>query len=390
MEGVLTGRQIQGLEKRYESKLEGAELTPYRNEARENTANEQGAQGRYAQYAATDNQLLSNLTASQEASAKTTENQAADSALQAGKAIETSGQTQASMTGGYVSPELRAELNAEASRQVAAGEAGNTFAQSTAQAGSNLLQGIRGAAALRSVEGEGKVGNYFQKNAAQIQQKESEVIPKVAARAAEYGSKISSENAKEYINLKSLGIKALANQSKETHEAAENRKYAVEIPQREADTRKAEVETLAKAPNGFDQWAKREELAIKKLSSTDKAKYDEALSKIKEGGQGSVADGLKYMGSVESAMGYAKAFIQREKAAEPHASTQQIYTKVRSQLQAGSGTGKEGEGGKGYDPAIVSAAMNLAVYGRLGTVEAAEAMAQGLNPVQKPAWFKGA
>jgi hypothetical protein len=392
IEGPYSEKQVQHLEQEYGKKLENAELTPYRAEGKEIAQNEQGAIQRFGQDATADNSMLASIAQDQEASAKTAENQAADTALQAGKAIETSGQNQASMTNGYMTPELRAQLNAEANQSVQAGAAGNTLAQNMAQAGGNLIAGIRGAAVLQAVEGKDRMTNYFQKQQAKVNTEEGKVIPKVAAATAKYGMEAGQKSFADTLaqdKLVNEGVKisqtGSADKSKAEHEAAENRKYAVEIPQREAQTQKINSE-LSKQP--FYEWAKRNEIAISKMSTEDKKKYDEAQLKVKEGGQGSVADGLKYMNTVESALGYAKRFIQDETAKHPNFTTQQVYNLVREQLQAGSGTGKEGEGGKGYNPSVVGAAMNLAVYGRLGTVEQAEALAQGLPVKQKPQWFR--
>jgi hypothetical protein len=265
-----------------------SELSPLKGEQREIGQGELGAAERYQSYSQTANNLLANLGQNQEASAKTFENQAADSALQAGKAVETAGQNQASMTGGYVSPELKAQLNAEANQAVGAGAAGNTFAQSSAQAGQNLMSGIRGAAALRAVEGQQKMTGYFQKQAAKVGEAENARVAKVGADEAKFNQSLSEENFRDYAAQQKLaneGIKlnvtAAADKSKAAHEEAENKKYAAEIPkinaevpERQAQTAKTNSE-ISKQP--FNEWAKRQEIAIK---AANVGKPDATLNKV--------------------------------------------------------------------------------------------------------------
>jgi hypothetical protein len=202
------------LQKSYEQRLAEAELTPLREEQASITANEQGASQRYGAQQTGVNELLTNLAKAQEGSAKTFENQAAENALQQGKAIETTGQQQATATGGYVAPELKAELNAEAQREAGAGAAGNTFAQNSAQAGGNLLAGIRASAALRATEGQSKIAGTFGKQSQKVTEAENRVIPKVALAGANYSQKNAEAEAKNAETVRGLGLKTIETQNK--------------------------------------------------------------------------------------------------------------------------------------------------------------------------------
>ncbi len=163
---------------------EKAESEPYQRLLSEIHGQEGTASKAEAGYGATAQNTLASIQAGQEASAKTFENQAAENALQQGKAIETSGQNQATLTGGYIAPELKAQLNAEGQQAKEAGAAGNSFAQNSAQAGGNLIAGLRAAAVQRNQEGLTRgIPNAFAKEAEKVNEKLGTVVGKVASNS---------------------------------------------------------------------------------------------------------------------------------------------------------------------------------------------------------------
>jgi hypothetical protein len=375
VEGPLNERQIQGLGKGYEQKSIAAQKAQYDPLLREVGQNELGASERYGQSSEASKNLLGSLAAQQEASAKTFENQAAENALQSAKSIETSGQQLGSQTPGYVAPELRAELNAEAQREVGAGAAGNTFAQNSAQASGNLLAAQRGAAALRATEGQGKITDFFQKQATGLQQKEAAGIPGIAAGRANYEAKIGAENEKAYATNQGLGIKNVLAQntvagtrSKIQNEAAKTRQAGEKLG-------------LEGQKFNFSKWAKTHEIETKNLSAEDKARYDKAQVRIKEqaasGKAPSPAEGRKYMAKISE----LEAAVRQRLGPRAKGSagwTHEAQEKVRKEISEAKGSSAD----------QVSAAMNLAVYGRLGAADQAAAISYGLTPNLRPQWFK--
>jgi hypothetical protein len=232
-----------------------AALQPLQTQGAQIQANEQGAQAAYAKLQGSENEQLQKLGAQQEASAKTLQNQMAENALQQGKAIETTGQTQASMTGGYVSPELRSQLLSQSQLAGQTGGAGNQFAQNLAQAGATNLAEMRGSASLKALGGSQNLTNFFQKQQQGVQQNEQGVLAKVAPRALEIEGNLGKEQftrkatagALELKNLLGKGaINARENASKRTRatgaENAAARRKANEIGEEEGPSKRAQRE----------------------------------------------------------------------------------------------------------------------------------------------------
>jgi hypothetical protein len=382
-EGVLSGEQIKNIAHNEAQEVLKAELAPLKGEGREISQNEQGASERYQQYSGAANELLSNVAGAQQTSAKTFENQAADNALQAGKAVETAGQTQASMTGGYVSPELKAQLNAEATREAGVGAANNTFAQSSAAAGSNLIQGMRSAAALRSVEGQDKLTGYFQKEASKVGEDENSRVAKVGADQADYEQKIGSENAKQYVDLRALGIKQseLGNktqldQSKIGRESVENQASKAKI---QSEGVKNQV-SLAKL--GLE--GEKEQATQKRYEAEDKeneASAKEKLAKTADGGVTTDTE-LKLVGEVSSAYGTVEMLRANAKKAEKEGKPPPTPQQIRQFIHIGADVevGKSKVKVKAVsNPTLVNAAVELYYYHTVSPATAAALKAAGIN-----------
>jgi hypothetical protein len=385
--GSNTPQEIHQIAKNAAQETLKAELAPLKSEGREVAQNEQGASQRYQQYSGAANQLLGGVAEQQAASAKTYENQAADNALQAGKAVETSGQTQASMTGGFVSPELRAQLNAEASRESAAGASGNTLAQNIGQAGQNLVSGIRSAAALRAVEGQGKITGYFQKEANKIGEAENSRIAKVGADQEAYESKDEGENVKARENLASLGLKTQETANKTAkvpgeiaNKAAETQKFQVEIPQREADTRKVQAEMGKIKAAG--QKVEQEVREGKVSSEIGKNRAIEAEDKARaESLRNLGTSGRKYLKEIQTAYSVVDQEVKAAQKANPTANPHKLYMGIIEALEKGAHSGVGGKPGKPMPINLIHAGLSM-VYngGKLVGKPAQEAIQQGLNP----------
>jgi hypothetical protein len=382
--GSNTPQQIEQIAGRQAGENLKAALGPLQNQGKEVQANEAGASQRYQGYAGAANTLLGGFAAQQQASAKTAENAAADNALQAGKAIETTGQQQASMTAGFMTPELKAELAAEGNRTSAAGAAGNTFAANTGQSGENLLSGIRGAAALRAVEGQGKITDFFQKQQQQIQAKEGELAGKQGAEKGRIENELAQKNLTDYATLQSLGIKgqALVQKGTETKEkirttergqnfgrANNQENNATRIKQGEENNR------VKERGQNFSRASAQEKAAIAKEHNVI---YAQIHKETANGTKPNPTAGRKMMSLVDGAAGYA---AMKLKSGASQAT-------VRKELSVGEGTGKGGEEGQGYTPDVIHAAMNLAVYGVLGPEDRAVMTKYGLTNKIRPEWFK--
>jgi hypothetical protein len=235
-----SGQEDVGVAKSIAQQTGNVERQPLNAEAKQIQQNELGASQRYGKYAEAANQYLGGIAGQQEASAKTFENQAADSALHAGKAVETSGQNAASMTAGFLTPELKAQLNAEGNRESQAGAAGNTFAQNSAQAGQSLMAGIRGSAALKATEGQAKLTGVFQKQAGLVQQKLQGVGVKEGASEAKLAVELPQKQFTNKATASGLGIKVGEAQNK-TALAQNTIKSTASKEQSEASKRQSEA-----------------------------------------------------------------------------------------------------------------------------------------------------
>ncbi len=354
IEGPLNETQIQRIAKAQAQGTLNAELQPLKAQQQEIRANELGASERYGQYAGQANNLLGQLGTAQQASAKTFENQAADSALQAGKAIETSGQNASTLTGGYIAPELRAELNAEANRSVAAGAAGNTFAQNSAQSGENLLSGLRGAAALRATEGQGKLTDTFQKEAGQVRSREGAAVAKLGPFQAKVESELGQKNLTDNAVQQGLGLKTQTLQQK----GAETRERVG------ATVRGQNLASSRNRENVKErEWATKANLTYKETHPTGKSTNAPKAPSPKEG--------RSYMAKLSTAEQIARTILG-SKTKDP----------------AAQKTAREELAKKGASGDVISAALNLVAYGRLGPQDRRTAEAYGLTNTMRPAWFR--
>ncbi len=184
-----------------------AELAPLKAQAGEIQANEQGATQAYGKLVGAGNEQLGQISTNVGNSAKTAENAAAEQALNTPKAIETSGQSQASMTAGYMTPELRAELGAEAQQAGSSAGARASAAQNIAQEGSNLVEQIRAAASLKALGGQQNITGAFQKQAKANQIAQQAAIAKTGSRQAEIESKLGQQNFTDRATAQGLGLK---------------------------------------------------------------------------------------------------------------------------------------------------------------------------------------
>ena len=123
MTGFLNSQQLGQLANQITKQNLGTQLAPLRQQAKEIQGTEGTVAKRYGGYSGATDKLLQGIGQDTENSAKTYENQAADAVLKAGQAINQTGQTAQAQNGGYLDPQVQAQLNAQG--QLATGVGGN-------------------------------------------------------------------------------------------------------------------------------------------------------------------------------------------------------------------------------------------------------------------------
>ncbi len=341
-------------------------LAPLKAQATEIGANEQGVQQRYGQLQGAQNTQLEKIQQGQEASAKTFQNQMAENALTQGKAIETAGQTQASMTGGFVSPELRAQQALSSQQAAGQGGAGSAFAQSVAAGGANEIAQMRAAASLSALGGSQNITGVFQKQLAANQQAQQGVLGKVGPRTTELEEKIGQTNfadqaAKAKLAHENIKIGQAGAKIRQTGELGRerNRVSGANAALGARTSRENAQEAAATSRQN-----KQADLVYKETHPTGTSKGRPKAP--------SPAEGRKYMGNVSK----AEAIAHQQGITS--GTKPKRLTEVRKYLQ-----------GLGYTGDEVSAAMNLAYYGVLGPKDRETAeKGYGLTKKMRPNWFK--
>ncbi len=359
-----------------------ASLAPLQSQAKEIGANEQGVQQRYGQLVGAANTQAEHLQQGQAASAKTFENQAAENALTAGKAIETAGQTQALMTGGYTSPELRAQMALSSQQAAGQGGAGSAFAQSVAASGASNIAQMRGAASLNALGGSQQITNAFQKQAAQNQQAQQGVIGKVAPRAAELEEKIGQANFSDKAVMGKLAFEGV--KLKQAGELGRGKIAATKEGNQLTRLTGIEGNRARAADLKFKENNAKVVNGIANLNANDQKKYHEAETRYKNyveshgGKPPDPTEGRKYMGELERAATIAShSGIRRGLTGQ---ALKDAKKKARETITTTA---------KGTIPNnMIEAAFNLAYYGRLSATDRAVAESYGLTKEIRPHWFR--
>lgn len=356
-----------------------AELSPLQGQAKELSGTEAAAQARFKALGEAQSTNLQGISQQAETSAKTSENRAADLALQTAKSIESSGQAEAGQLGGYVSPELKAQMLAAGQRASETTGAGQSLAAQSGQNEANYLQNLRASAAAKVTEGSRQIAAPYGKALAENAGKQRETIAKTAPNAAKYQQELGKEAFNQKATQLGLGIK-------NSELGLKTGKLGVEKQNASTNAFKARTGAQTAAAKlglegrklGFNEWATKEKVAISKLSAADKAIYDRAQIKVKENAaQGKTAspkEGRKYMDRINGSVAVIRAALGgTNQGRGTHTSQEEIRAKLRE---------------KGISDDVISAALNLAVYNRLSTADQAAAIANGLTPNLRPQWFR--
>lgn len=356
-----------------------AELSPLRAQANELRGTEAAAQARFKALGEAQSQNLQNVSNEAQAQAKTAENRAAELALSSGKSIETAGQAQAGQLAGYISPELRAQQLAAGQRAAETGGATQGLAAQSAQNENNYLNNLRAAAAAKVTEGSRQLAAPYAKALAENQNKQTSAVLKLAPESAKINQQLSKEAFNEKATQLGLGIKNSELGLKQGKLGVEQQNASTKARDVGAKTKLGQQKLGLEARKAaFNEWATKEKVAISSLSATDKARYDEAQIRVKEaaakGKSATPKEGRSYMSKLSTAESIAKSILGTLHQGRGNAASQQ---KAREELRA-----------KGASSDVISAALNLAVYGRLSTADQAAAISYGLTPQMRPQWFR--
>ena len=257
--------QLQALASNITKENDEAVLAPLRQQSKEITGAEGTALTRFGQMGAAGQQVQAGLQQGEEASAKTAENQAAENALSASKAIEGTGQSAADQTAGYVDPQVQAALTSAQTQTAGVGGAAAQFQQAMGVSGANEMSALRAAAAQRVVEGAQRIGEGYAASQAKGANEEDKVLAKRPAETKSLAVELGNKQASEVGVLKEVGVKegTLSN-AKE--------KVAVEKAYKEGETKKGFEEAgTKKAKLGIE----REKNAATREKTQSQLKSDE-------------------------------------------------------------------------------------------------------------------
>jgi hypothetical protein len=267
-----------------------AELLPFRQKSAELNNQEQTTANRYAGYAQATQSQLGGLQEGQAASAKTATNEAAESALRASKAIETTGQSSAQQNAGYVDPQVKAALSNQQGNVQATGQAREAGAAAMNQNEANFLTNLRAAAAQRATEGMQGIASTYGKQRGEVGGQERQALARMPGQI----SKLDTEGLQRQFNDRAteqgLGIKiqTLGQKAQETQARLNVTKRGQNLTaQSQAEARKQKGEEhKGSLALGLKNYYLNKEKAdkgttpagTKPLTTNERNKYIEALT----------------------------------------------------------------------------------------------------------------
>lgn len=349
-----------------------AELQPFRQKAGEISGTEQAVSSRYGGYGQALDTQIAGLQGQAAAGAKTLNNTMADSVLKAQQSVDTTGQTAQAANAGYMDPQLRATLAAQSGNIQATGTAAQTAAQNQGQGEQNLMANMRAAAAQRVTEGQKGIAGTYGKQRQQNTNEENRLLARVPGAATKLETELGQKQFNARATEAGLNIKLGATQQKAVE--TKERVGATVRGQNQANARNREnvqaKETASLRSARLNEMGKN----TAKMSAEDKARYDAARIRIdeqnKSGKAANPKEGRSYMAKLSTAEAIARSILGKE----PKSKTAQ--ERARAELTK-----------KGASGDVTSAALNLAVYGRLGESDEAAALSYGMTSDMRPQWF---
>lgn len=332
-----------------------AELQPFKAKAGEIQNQEQTVSKRFGGYGETADKQLGGLQDSQQASAKTFANSAADSALKALQSVETTGQNTAQANAGYLDPQVKSQLDRERANLAGIGAGQEGTAKALGESGANLLSNIRAAATQRVAEGQQGIASTYGKQFGANRSAENQILGKQTGRAAALETELQQKAFTDKATEQGLGIKI----------------GGLRVNQQNAQTKAGSLNaterrnSLTERGQNLKQQEHAQDLTFKDTHPTGGSTNAPKAP--------SPAEGRKYMGNVSK----AESIVQQQLG--PKKFDHKRQEQVRHYLR-----------GLGYNGDQISAAMNLAVYGHLGAKDEEVAASYGLTPAMRAQWFKKA
>lgn len=207
IKGFLNSQQLGKLANQITKQNMETELSPLRQQAKEIAGTQATVANRYGGYSNATNSLLSGISQDAETGAKTFENQAADAALKAGEGISQTGQAATAQDGGYLDPQVQAELNAQGKLAAGVGSAQNELAATAGGNETGFMGNLRAAAAQRALEGQKSINTLYGQQLGKNQGEQNKLIAKQPAEAKSLAVELGQKQFTDYATAKSLGIK---------------------------------------------------------------------------------------------------------------------------------------------------------------------------------------
>jgi hypothetical protein len=205
--GFLNSQQLGKLANEITKQNMESELSPLRQQAKEIGGTESTVANRYSGYSNATDSLLQGVGQQAQEGAKTFENQAADAALKAGEGINQTGQTAVAQNGGYLDPQVQAELNAQGKLAAGVGSAQNSLAATVGENETGFMGNLRAAAAQRALEGQRSINTLYGGESNKNQAEQDKLVAKQPSEAKSLAVELGQKQFTDYATGKSLGIK---------------------------------------------------------------------------------------------------------------------------------------------------------------------------------------
>lgn len=358
-----------------------SELDPYRQKAGEIYGTEQAVAGRYAGYGQQTDQQLAGLQSSAAEGAKTYNNSIADTVLKAQQSVDTTGQNAQAQNAGYMDPQLRAALTAEKGNVTETGLAQQGAAAAQGQGEQNFMANLRAAATQRVAEGQRGIASTYGKQQQANTQEQNRLLGRVPGAITKLETELGQKQFTNRATEAGLGLKQGDLRVKEGDLGVKRADLGVKVQSIGAANARNRENVAAKETASVRS-ARLNEIGKQtaQMSAEDKARYDAARIKIdqqtKSGKAASPAEGRKYIdeiGKVLSNVQNALGTRAKGSVGWTHSNQEAIRASLRK---------------SNVNADLISAALNLAVYGRLGAADQAAALSRGLTPELRPQWFR--
>lgn len=377
LEGTLNSKQLGKLANRLTLEKTKAAVQPLKGQEKEIGQVERSVANRYGQYSNAGAQALQGIQGEADTSAKTYQNNVAESTLKAAKAIEGTGQTATEQNGGYLDPQVQAALNASGRLSAGIGNSQEQLAQNLGQGESNFISNLRAAAALRAVQGQSNIASTYGKQREGVQQKIGEARARQPGEAANLAVELGQKQFTDQATSQSLGLKQVGAQQAQQ-----------KINQ--AAKQNAEHDRLTERGQNITASTQAERNALSGQSLAERERHDRASEKT---------SAERARAAIKKAAGNGLTTSQQNRVAGELGTAWNLISQYRKAGAKSTGirealtVGKANQGGKQVsipkvtDQRLITAAFELYNLHKLtpGTVQALKSM--GINPPAE--WTNG-